>query len=459
MGAYATCWVGNLEVTSSKNQVDPGVMNLFRAADRRVRRYGDPDLPPYLAEQWEHPEDGIQFTYYEAPVSAVRDRLELVGYTFANCRRLFEEWKALEIQRREEYQADRRAEDHSGDTPDRRKMHEEFDKSRDEDLARLRAETVDQWIAHIRRIVEEGLTRKDADGLEDSYLGDMLKSHDDKWYGYGGPDPLVAIRLAIEALPAAEHFIYDLTDLVVQEYLTEDEDPIERLIDWSAGDYHTHGRAIILTEGRSDVAILKPALDLLFPHLAGYFSFMDFAEYGGGAGQLANLIRGFAAAGVVNRVIALFDNDAAALAAMRALGKSPLPKHVVAMRLPDLQALNAYPTLGPTGLSNMNINGLAASIELYLGMDVLRGDSGELPPVQWTGYERSVAKYQGELVGKQEVQTRFLMKLNRARQERSFFESADWSGLRAIFSEVFKSFHSLDGEMLSAQLKYFYREN
>jgi hypothetical protein len=58
---------------------------------------------------------------------------------------------------------------------------------------------------------------------------------------------------------------------------------------------------------------------------------------------------------------------------------------------------------------------------------------------------------QGDLVGKQEVQTRFLMKLNRARQDRSFFESANWSGLRAIFSVVFKDFHSLDGEMLSAQ--------
>jgi hypothetical protein len=249
----------------------------------------------------------------------------------------------------------------------------------------------------------------------------------------------------------SERVVYDLTDLVIQEYLDKDEDPIEHLIDRSALQYHSMGRIIVPTEGRSDVSLLKPALDLLFPHLAGYFSFMDFAEYGGGAGQLANLIRAFAAAGIVNRVVAIFDNDAAALAAMRTLDKKPLPKHIVAMRLPDLGALRCYPTLGPAGLSLMNINGMAASIELYLGADVLRGEDGELLPIQWTGFERSVSTYQGELLCKREVQERFLAKLARAREDERFREDSDWAGLRAVFLDLFKAFHALDGEMLSEQ--------
>jgi hypothetical protein len=163
---------------------------------------------------------------------------------------------------------------------------------------------------------------------------------------------------------------------------------------------------IILTEGRSDVALLKPALDLLFPHLAGYFAFMDFTEYGGGAGQLANLVRAFAGAGIVNRVVAVFDNDAAPLAAMRTLRKALLPKHIVAMPLPDLPMLRSYPTIGPNCPSLMNVNGMAASIELYLGADVLRGDAGDFPAIPWTGYERSAGTYQGELSCKQEVQGR-----------------------------------------------------
>lgn len=52
------------------------------------------------------------------------------------------------------------------------------------------------------------------------------------------------------------------------------------------------------------------------------------------------------------------------------------------MRLPDLEFLKSYPTLGPNGLANMDINGVAASIELYLGNDVLRGD-GFLPIIRF----------------------------------------------------------------------------
>jgi hypothetical protein len=435
------------------------MMNLFRAADRNCRQYGDPKIPSYLTDEFEDPDDELRLIYYAAPVAAIRDRLELEGYTIENCRRLFEEWRTLEIRRMEAWIDDDDDDDASPPSPDRQKVMEQIRQGRKADLRQLRELTVDSWTGYVRLIVEKNLTSKDAEAYRDSYVGQMLKSSDGL-YGYEGPDRLVAIRLAMDALPNAGEAVYDLTDLAQSGYIDEDEDPIERLIEATAGDFHALGRVIILTEGRSDVALLKPSLDLLFPHLAGYFSFMDFAEYGGGAGPLVNLIRGFAGAGVVNRVIALFDNDAAALAAMRSLRKTALPKHVKAMRLPDLPALESYPTLGPTGLSPMNINGMAASLELYLGMDVLRNEAGELPPVQWTGYERSVGMYQGELlVGKQEVQARFLQKLARAREDRQFCESADWSGLRAIFSQVLTAFHSLDGEMLSAQLKYFYRES
>jgi hypothetical protein len=458
MGAYATCWIGNVEVTTSKNDVDPAIMNLFRAEDRNVRQYGDPKVPPFLVEGYEEPDEDLKLVYYSAPVPMVRDRLELEGYTVANCRRLFEEWKSLEIRQKESWGADD-LENGTSESAEYRAIKQTIRESNKVEVQRLCELTVDSWIGYFRQMLENRLTRKDAEAHQDSYLGEMLKWQQEGWYGYGGPDPLVAIRLAIELFPSADDVIYDLTDLVAQEYLDEDEDPIERLITWSAGEYHYLGRVIVLTEGRTDATFLKSALDLLYPHLAGYYSFMDFAEYGGGAGQLANLVRAFAGAGIVNRVVAIFDNDAAALAAMRTLRKATLPNHIVVMRLPDLPTLMLYPTSGPSGSSLMNINGMAASMELYLGADVLRGDNGELPAIQWTGYERSVGAYQGELPCKQEVQNRFLRKLAQAREDSRFRESADWSGLSAIFVEMFKAFHELDGEMLSKQLKYVYRES
>ena len=457
MGAYATCWIGRVNVATSKNDVDPAIMNLFRAQDRNMRRWGDPQVPDYLSEGWSEPDQDLKFVYYAAPVAMIRDRLELEGYTLKNCRRLFEEWKTLEIQQRESWDTNH-SDDAEPQSIEHQRIMQDIRESRVADLQRLRELTVDSWISYFRQILENDLTSKDAEGHQDSFLGEMLKGWDEGWYGYGGPDPLVAIRLAIEVFPSADDVVYDLTDLVIQEYLGEDEDPIERLISWSAGEYHSQGRVVILTEGKSDAVFLKSALDLLYPHLTGYYSFMDFAEYGGGAGQLANLVRAFAGAGIVNRVVAVFDNDAAALAAMRTLRKAALPSHIVAMRLPDLPTLTSYPTIGPSGPLSMNINGMAASIELYFGMDVLRGETGELPAIQWTGYERSVGTYQGELASKQEVQGRFASKLAQAREDSRFLETADWSGLHSIFSQVFKAFHELDCEMLSKQLRYVYRE-
>ena len=71
------------------------------------------------------------------------------------------------------------------------------------------------------------------------------------------------------------------------------------------------------------------------------------------------------------------------------------------MRLPDLEILRDYPTLGPAGESRMDVNGLAASIELYLGRDVLTNPvAGHLVCVQWKGYVAGVRKYQGEILDK-----------------------------------------------------------
>jgi hypothetical protein len=68
----------------------------------------------------------------------------------------------------------------------------------------------------------------------------------------------------------------------------------------------------VLTEGRTDSETLRLALDVLYPHLTEYYSFMDLAVRSpGGAGSLVHVIKSFAGAGIDNRVIAFFDNDTA----------------------------------------------------------------------------------------------------------------------------------------------------
>ena len=59
----------------------------------------------------------------------------------------------------------------------------------------------------------------------------------------------------------------------------------------------------------------------------------------------------------------------------------------------------------------MDVNGLAGSLEIYLGKDVLESKEGYFIPVQWTAYSRRIKAYQGEVIDKQNIHERFRRKL------------------------------------------------
>jgi hypothetical protein len=107
---------------------------------------------------------------------------------------------------------------------------------------------------------------------------------------------------------------------------------------------------------------------------------------------------------------------------------------------PDIELLRSYPTLGPSGSSNLDINGLAASIELYFGEDVLRRPDGSLAPVQWKGYVEPVGSYQGEVLGKSELQAAFARKLAEAESDPLSRPRQDWTGVDAILRAIFSAF-------------------
>src|SRR5262249_48581946 len=148
----------------------------------------------------------------------------------------------------------------------------------------------------------------------------------------------------------------------------KNEDFVRLATDFIAGDQTSNSKIILLTEGRSDGWILSESMKLLYPHLYDYFTFMDFetARVEGGASQLGRIVKSFAGAGIANKVIAVFDNDAVGHEAIKSLQLVRFPGNLALLRLPDLDALRKYPTVGPSGKASMNVNGSAASIELYL---------------------------------------------------------------------------------------------
>jgi hypothetical protein len=179
---------------------------------------------------------------------------------------------------------------------------------------------------------------------------------------------------------------------------------------------------------------------------------MDFeaARVEGGVSHLAKIVRSFAGAGIVNKVIAVFDNDTAGEEAIRSLRQINLPGNLCVLKLPELRMLRKYPTLGPSGPITMNVNGLAASIELYLGDDVLR-QNGTLAPVQWSAYNSVMGKYQGEVLEKDKIQKRFKEKLARQKNCINLTQDPNWSGLSAIMSSIFSAFHRYDQKHIFAE--------
>jgi hypothetical protein len=191
----------------------------------------------------------------------------------------------------------------------------------------------------------------------------------------------------------------------------------------------------------TDIYVLQQTLKLLYPHLYDYYSFMDFSSSNamGSAPQLAAMVKAFAGSGIANRVIAVFDNDTAGLDAMRSLAKTNIPENIKVIRYPDIEMAANYPTLGPSGVSSLNINGLACALELYFGVDTLKIEGG-LAPVQWKGYVEGVKQYQGGILRKKDLQEAFSRKLAECCADPTIIESKDWSGIRAVWETIFRVF-------------------
>jgi hypothetical protein len=90
----------------------------------------------------------------------------------------------------------------------------------------------------------------------------------------------------------------------------------------------------------------------------------------------------------------------------------------------------------------MDVNGLAGSLEMYFGRDVLTRADGTLTPVQWRGFDQAVRAYQGELENKKQLQEAFSRKLAAAMANPKLIDGQDWRDIRLILDTVRKAFEN-----------------
>jgi hypothetical protein len=437
VGSYASFSIDGYQLLSSKSMVNAVVMMVFTEAEKQIRyeKYAESN-PTEPSSGDESEEEGLRtIVEYVVSGTVVLDRLETMGFTIQATRKLYEREHAHRISELEGWSA------------------ESFDRGElfHDEIKSLKQLDFDTWIKHFRELKQKNVHDWDftlnpsnpvvqsLSALEKFFLTD-----EEFLFRFPPCDLRYVIRAVIEACGVGSSFSVDLSDLVDSGYNEAADSIANSARDELTLDYPLNTKVIVLNEGVTDRRVLEASLKLLYPHLTDYYAFMDFdgANAPGGAGQLVNTVKAFAGAGIANRVIALFDNDTAARSALRGLDGVSLPSSVRVLKYPVIGIASKYPTVGPSGLVQMDVNGLAGGLEIYFGEDVLRLPDGTFNPVHWRGFDSAVRSYQGELENKAALQEKFNQKLAAARADLKLIHVQDWTGIRAILDMLRSAFEN-----------------
>lgn len=403
-------------------------LTVFRPCDR-----ASPAFPSGFEDS---DEPYIPSHAYLVPVPRLVKRLEVMGFTLAalnadvkSCLKADLAELVRQIEEHEEQDGSPMS-SYFRDLKRQRRLLEQF--------------TLDRWVRRmrelrIRRILHRHDLQKDFTGL--TPLQRHILNVDDRYDAYYFGLPVSDLRFLMRALlicaSSDEQVFLDLTEIEGRHF-EEGEKPVDDALAETIRLGRVCEKILVLTEGRTDTRILSKSLTFMYPHLADMYSFLDYEAFnlGGGTGNLASLVKGLAGVGIGNRVIAVFDNDAAGELQAEEVRKLKLPDNFRILTLPHLKFARRYPTIGPNGALRTDINGCACSIELYLGEAALTGEDGVLVPVQWKGYESKLKRYQGELLDKKRVEQRYLDALNIPES----LDEANLASMRAVLQMIFTAF-------------------
>jgi hypothetical protein len=421
MGSIATLKLDGYDFLEMKNAVEPMALSCFQDRDLSVTDGS--------TSRWRNDLERVAtdvIAIYTVSRADAIARLEVLGFTLDEAE--------------QEY---RRGRDNY--LSDNYWWHEEEAPEERSAVAKL---TLKDYIEFLGVLYKNGVTIWDDEALRTlpSTVSEVTQLFDPDEYFFSFPshDVRWVIRLLLEVADGARQLQLDISELVNSGWI---EDPATLCQETRQKIIVEHSRAVptlVLTEGPTDSEFLGSALQIIYPHLVDYFSFLDFGmlKLQGGAPELVKSLKAFSTAGISNRIVAIFDSDAAALDALSALDRAKLPANVKVLTYPPIKLTKEYPTLGPTGeVVFMDISDTAASIELYFGEDVLRdADSNELAPVRWTSYIKGQKKYQGEIEGKGNLQKRFRAKLDEARQAPSSEATVGLDDMKAIINCIVRAF-------------------
>ncbi|MFI8713237.1 HEPN/Toprim-associated domain-containing protein [Brevibacillus brevis] len=418
MGSYASLKISSFEVYSCKSYIDPLIMTFFRELDREQRSWFD-----------EEGEERVSLKYRNK-VSTMKLRFDIMGFNLFNTINEF-------------------------------KIHNDkhfcFPDYASEEYEEISVEeyTFENWLNAMKVIVNSAQyyfeLKEMIQPKENPILYHVLYEQNDgnSLYGFNCSDIRYVFRGILELFNDEDEFCLDYSDLVDGGYYSEGDKICEISLQSLANHYITNEKIIIISEGSSDITVIKRTMEILYPDIVDFYSFMDFdqSNASGSASSLVSYIKAFIGSGIRNKIIALFDNDTAAEEAISVLNKISIPANIKVLRYPYLELASQYPTIGPNGVGFTDINGLACSIELYLGRDILTCEEYVIDyptkyiPVQWKGYNQGLKKYQGEILNKEQILKKYFTLLDKINVYPELKEQHDWQGLGKVIRMIFSAFN------------------
>ena len=421
MGTEITLDIGGLAVTYAKNHRGTDHGSLFQEQARRALTNDQLDYDYHEREGDDHTSVAMAF---ERPLKDVVPRLELLGFNLDRVRREYEDIADIWREERQAF-----TDEDSGPLPDLMSFVEFSRFATEHPLASLD----DTFVSGVDVESKKTIAGRFADQAVASRIPNFephsIQAYSERSY-FGELvnvlHPYSVMRLLAEGNGNDNaSVVWHYGPLVHAGWATE-------------GEFVSGARRaetfLIATEGSSDVRILKHALALLRPGIEDFFRFIDVSKGHpfSGTGNLVKFAEGLVKIDVQNQIVFLFDNDAEGLDAHQRLSALTLPPNMRRVMLPEIEAFQAFPTQGPEGSRESNINRRAAAIECYLDLGVGEHQTAE---VRWTNYKKALSVYHGKLEHKEFYVKEFLKQTPEAIADGSYGTNKIEAVLDMLFSE------------------------
>jgi len=413
MGSYATFKIKDYEIFWMKSYVDSSIMSLFIEDDRK--------------ESIEYDEDDTEYKYkriiYQSDVKTIKTRLNIIGFNLKTLESHFENSK--------KYKLDNFDEEEHNNKEATSKFLENF--------------TFDKYLSALKEIYDKkidffgngnSLNYQELEIIKNSnpyikYILEEVEYPDDRI----DIDYRFYLRGFLEKLDDDINIFVDVSEIINAGYYDENDKIAEQSLS-------KQDKTIIFTEGKYDTDVIKKSMKLLYPQYSKYFSFLDIelSNLELGANRIITYLKSFISAGIMNRVIVLFDNDAEGIYCKNELLKlKDIPNNFCIKTYPNIESAKNYPTICPTGIETLDINGSACSIELYLCNNVLK-ENTQYIPVQWKSFNEHINKYQGVVSKKGDIQKEYNRIMKECETNKEQIKNYDFDNMNILLQDIFKAF-------------------